>query len=385
MKSTSLRVVPLVAALLLATGCSSINLSSLNPFASSGPKPAPLVDFKPTAQIVPVWEASIGKAGGYVFQPAVLGNSVIAAGRGGSVARFENGRALWRAETKADLSAGVGADDKLAVVVTADGKAIAYDAQDGSERWRSAIGAEVLAPPAVSGDVVVVRTSDHRLIALNARDGSRRWVYARSNPPLALRSYAGVVIEGAVALAGFPGGKLGVINLANGGAITELTVSAPRGATELERVADVAGTPVTTRREVCAVSYQGRAACFDASNGNALWARDFSSSVGMDRDTRFAVITDDRDAVNALDVYSGASVWKQDGLARRGVSRPLLVGDNVVVADAQGFVHVLARDTGAFSARDRADDSPIAAAPRPYGSGFVVQSQGGRITTYELR
>ena len=383
MKPFSLRAVPMVAAIVLATGCSS--LSSLNPFASSAPKPAPLVDFKPTAQIVPVWEASIGKAGNYVFQPAVVGDSVYAASRGGDVARFENGRAVWRIRAGSDLSAGVGADAALAVVVTIDGKVIAYDAQTGSERWRSPIGAEVLAPPAVGGDVVVVRSSDHRLFALNARDGSRRWVYTRSNPPLALRSHSGVVIEGAVVLAGFPGGKLGVISLANGGAITELTVAAPRGATELERVADVAGTPVTTRREVCAVSYQGRAACFDASNGNALWARDFSSSVGMDRDTRFAVITDDRDAVNALDVYSGASVWKQSGLARRGVTRPLLVGDNVVVADAQGFVHVLARDTGAFAARDRADSSAIVAPPHAQGTGFVVQSQDGRITAYELR
>ncbi|ATE58934.1 outer membrane protein assembly factor BamB [Thauera sinica] len=381
MKPFSLRAVPMMAAIMLATGC-----SSLNPFASSAPKSAPLVDFKPTTQIVPVWEASIGKAGGYVFQPAVVGDSVYAAGHAGEVARFEkNGQAAWRARAGVDLSAGVGADGALAVVVTTDGKVVAYDAQTGTERWRTPIGAEVLAPPAVGGDVVVVRTSDHRLVALNARDGSRRWVHTRSNPPLALRSYAGVVIEGAVVLAGFPGGKLGVINLANGGAITELTVSAPRGATELERVADVAGTPVTTRREVCAVSYQGRAACFDAGNGNALWARDFSSSVGMDRDTRYAVITDDRDAVNALDVYSGASVWKQDGLARRGVTRPLLVGDNVVVGDAQGFVHVLARDTGAFAARDRADSSAIVAPPRAQGTGFVVQSLDGRITAYELR
>ena len=63
---------------------------------------------------------------------------------------------------------------------------------------------------------------------------------------------------------------------------------------ELERVADVAGTPVIGRKELCAVAYQGRAACFDATNCNALWSRDFSSSVGMDRDSRFVVITDGR-------------------------------------------------------------------------------------------
>ncbi|HAF53755.1 MAG TPA: outer membrane protein assembly factor BamB [Thauera sp.] len=380
MKPLSLRLVPLLAAVLLTTAC-----SSLNPFASSAAKPAELVDFTPSAQLASTWSANIGDAGPYRFQPAVWSDAVYAAGHDGEVARFEGGRSVWRTDTETDLSAGVGTDGRLAVVAATDGAVIALDAATGSERWRANVGAEVLAPPAVSLDFVIVRASDNRLIALDARDGSRRWVYQRNNPPLALRSFSSVVIEGPVVLAGFPGGKLAVINVANGGAITELNVAMPRGSTELERVADVAGTPVVGRREVCAVSYQGRAACFDTSNGNAIWARDFSSSVGMDRDARFAMITDDRDAVHALDAYSGASVWKQDALARRKVSRPLIVGDHVVVGDLEGYVHLLNRETGAFAARDRAGSEPIAADPVPLGRGFVVQDLDGDITAYEVR
>lgn len=380
MKPLSLRLVPLLAAVLLTTAC-----SSLNPFASSAAKPAELVDFKPSAQLASTWSANIGEAGPYRFQPAVWSDAVYAAGHDGEVARFEGGRPVWRVDTDTTLSAGVGSDGRLAVVAATDGSVIALDAATGSERWRANVGAEVLAPPAVSLDFVIVRASDNRLIALDARDGSRRWVYQRNNPPLALRSFASVVIEGPVVLAGFPGGKLAVINLANGGAITELNVAVPRGSTELERVADIAGTPVVGRREVCAVSFQGRAACFDTSNGNAIWARDFSSSVGMDRDARFAMITDDRDAVHALDAYSGASVWKQDALARRHVSRPLIVGDHVVVGDLEGYVHLLNRETGAFAARDRAGSEAIAADPVPLGRGFVVQDLDGDITAYEVR
>ncbi|HQV08515.1 MAG: outer membrane protein assembly factor BamB [Thauera sp.] len=380
MKSYSLRLVPLVAAVLLTSAC-----SSLNPFASSAAKPAALVDFTPSAELASTWSANIGDAGPYRFQPAVWSDAVYAAGHDGEVARFEGGRPVWRTDTDTDLSAGVGTDGRLAVVAATDGAVIALDAATGSERWRADVGAEVLAPPAVSLDFVVVRASDNRLIALDARDGSRRWVYQRNNPPLALRSFASVIIEGPVVLAGFPGGKLAVINLANGGAITELNVAVPRGSTELERVADIAGAPVVGRREVCAVAYQGRAACFDTSNGNAIWARDFSSSVGMDRDARFAMITDDRDAVQALDAYSGASVWKQDALARRHVSRPLIVGDHVVVGDVEGYVHLLNRETGAFAARDRAGSEAIAADPVPFGRGFVVQDMDGDITAYEVR
>jgi len=380
MKAMNAQLLPLLAAALLAGGC-----SSLNPFSSSAPKPSALQDFTPSAELAVSWRASVGSAGEYRFQPAVWGDSVYAAGHRGTVARFEGGRQVWGADTDMRLSAGVGTDGRLAAVVATDGTVIALDAQTGAERWRAPVGAEVLAPPAVSLEFVIVRASDNRLIALDARDGSQRWTYQRNNPPLALRSFASVVIEGPVVLAGFPGGKLGVINLANGGAITELNVALPRGATELERVADIVGTPVVGRREVCAVAYQGRAACFDTSSGNPLWARDFSSSVGMDRDARFAMITDDQDAVHALDASSGASVWKQDALARRAVSRPLIVGDHVIVGDVQGYVHALTRDTGSFAARDRAGNDAISADPVAYGRGFVVQGAGGDITAYEVR
>lgn len=380
MKSSLLRVLPLLVAALLASAC-----SSLNPFASSKPKPAPLTEFRVGADLRTLWTAEVGKSGNYVFQPAVVADSVYAAGERGEVARFEGGRTVWRASADKRLSAGVGADDRLAVVVAVDGTAIAYDASTGSERWRAPVGAEVLAQPAVDHNLVVLRASDNRLIALDADDGSRRWVYQRSNPPLALRSFAGVLLDANVVLAGFPGGKLVILNAANGGAIGELTVAAPRGATELERVADIAGTPVAGQRELCAVSYQGRAACFDNSNGNVLWARDFSSSVGMDRDTRFAVITDDRNVVQGLDVYSGASVWKQDALLRRAVSRPLIVGNHVVVGDLEGYVHVFDRENGAIAGRTRAGDAPISADPQHYRGGFVVQGRDGAIHAYDLR
>ncbi|MGD9870932.1 MAG: outer membrane protein assembly factor BamB [Thauera sp.] len=380
MKAAAFHLMPLLAAAVLAAGC-----SSLNPFSSSAAKPASLQDFTPSAQLAVSWRASVGAAGDYRFQPAVWDGNVYAAGHRGEVARFDAGRQVWRADLDTRLSAGVGTDGRLAVVVATDGTVVALDAQNGAERWRAAVGAEVLAPPAVSLEFVIVRASDNRLIALDARDGSQRWVYQRNNPPLALRSFASVLIEGPVVLAGFPGGKLAVLNITNGGAITELNVALPRGATELERVADVVGTPVIGRREVCAVAYQGRAACFDTSNGNAIWAREFSSSVGMDRDARFAMITDDGDAVHALDVYSGASVWKQDALARRSVSRPLIVGEHVVVGDFDGYVHLLNRETGAFAARDRAGSDAVAADPVVLGRGFVVQDMDGDITAYEVR
>jgi outer membrane protein assembly factor BamB len=371
--SHMLRLFPAMAALALLVGC------------SSSPKPAGLVDFRSSANLHEVWHASIGGSEGYVFQPAVVGESVFVAGGKGYVARFEGGTRKWRVDTDVRLTAGVGSDGDLVVVVSESGQVIALDAETGKERWKANIGAEVLAPPAVGEGVVVLRASDHRVMGLETQNGQQRWLFQRNTPPLALRSHAGAFIVDGVALIGFPGGKVVAISLENGGSLWELSVARPKGSTELERVADVAGTPVIGRSEVCAVTYQGRAACFDVSNGNALWARDFSSYVGMDRDARFAVIVDERDSVQALDVYSGTTAWRQDALPRRKLSRPLIVSDYVVAGDAQGYVHVLKREDGVFAARVRADRSAIVADPQLWGSGFVVQTSDGTVAAYEVR
>jgi len=163
-----------------------------------------------------------------------------------------------------------------------------------------------------------------------------------------------------------------------GGALRwEATVSDPKGATELERVTDVVGDPVVVGREVCAAAFQGRVACFDAQNGNLVWARDISSVSGVGADARYAFVADERGAVHALDRTNGRSLWKQDRLAHRQLSRPLPLGEQIAVGDLEGYVHLLARESGAFVARAATDGSPVRAAPLALARGFLVQTQAG--------
>lgn len=369
------------ASLSLLAGC-----SSLNPFSSKGPQPAELVEFEATADLRQVWEARVGGAGDYRFQPAVVEDAVYAAAHNGTVMRIEDGRTVWRTELGGRLSAGVGSNGRLVVVVTTVGDVVGLDADTGSERWRTPVGIEVLAPPAVAERNVAVRASDNRIIGFDIEDGERQWVYQRAMPPLSLRNVAGMTVEGNDAMIGYPGGKVVGLSLDKGVPLWELTVATAGGVTELERITDIAGTPVLGRRDVCAVAYQGRAACFDLGSGSTIWSREFSSSVGLDRDTRFAFITDAADVVHALDVFSGATVWTQNALVRRKISRPLVVGDSVIVGDGEGYVHALARESGEFAARTRAGSGAITADPLLLSPGrFVVQTRDGNVAAFEAR
>jgi outer membrane protein assembly factor BamB len=383
------------ASLLGASGCSTVSstIDTLNPFAKSAPKtkPAELAAIQPSTELKGLWQASIGSGGAFEFSPAVVGGSVYAAARDGALARYDNGRQVWRINAGQALSGGVGADAKLVVVGTSKGEVLAFHAADGSPAWQARASSEILAAPAVTNDLVAVRSGDARIFGLAAADGKRRWVYQRSTPSLALRSNVGVTLTGRALYAGFPGGKLVAVALNNGAAQWEATVALPRGTTELERIADVASEPVVTGDSVCAVAYQGRVACFDTDNGRLQWARDISSIAGLDIGSRHLYVTDEKGAVQAFDRSSGASLWKQDKLFMRGVSRPLAIGSPlgsyVAVADYQGVVHLLSGEDGAFAARLNTDGTAIVAAPRRLdgADSFVVQTQNGGLHALSIK
>lgn len=368
----------------LALGACS-TLDKLNPFSSApkGKIPA-LAAFESSASFRTLWQGRIGAAEDFTFVPAVVGSAVYAAGRDGSLARFEDGREIWRIKAGKALSGGVGADEKIVAVGTSKGEVLAFDA-DGKPLWTARVGSEVLAPPVIVPGAVLVRSGDSRIFAFDSSDGKRRWVYQRSTPALSLRSAAGLVALDNGVLAGFPGGKLVAISVENGAAIWEATVALPRGATELERVADVVSLPAISGRSVCAVAFQGRVGCFELATGNPVWTKVLSSSVGLDADDRYVFVTDDKGAVHALELSSGASVWTQDKLAGRGVTRPAVTGRFVVVGDSQGVLHALDRDNGDFAARYNTDGSALVPESRALPGGLVVQTRNGGVHAVDVQ
>jgi outer membrane protein assembly factor BamB len=381
----------IVASLALAvSGCSTVGsmTSTVGGWFGSGPakaKPAELVEFKPTASLAEAWKGDTGESGGYLFRPQAEGDDVFAAG-GSRVVRIAvaTGNTVWKTDTGVKLSAGAGAGQGLVLAGGGKGELLALDLARGQPRWKVVLSSEVTGQLLALADTVIARTGDGRVHGLSAADGSQKWLYSRNLPALSLRGSGGMVVRDDVLYAGFPGGKLVALNAANGAQLWEATVALPRGATELERVADVMGNPVVDERQVCAVAYQGRVACFDRRNGALLWARDTSSNSGLAMDERNVYVTDDKDAVTAYDKTSGRAGWRQDKLARRQVTAPLALGAWVVVADGEGYVHMLSSEDGSFVARARVDGG-MRTAPVDIGPGFAVQTIKGTVVAFRLK
>jgi outer membrane protein assembly factor BamB len=369
------RAIALAFVAVTLTGCSTIG----GWFGSSGKKkPVPLTEIK-NDTVTTAWSASTGKSAGYLFVPAMADKLVYTAAHDGTLSALadEGGRLVTRIDAKSKLSGGVGAAENIVVVASNKGEVLAFDPA-GRALWKSSVSGEVLAPPNVVAASVIVRTADGRLFALNRADGKRKWVYQRPPPALTLRTNAGVLASGATIYAGYPGGKVVAIEAESGKPTWEATMSLPRGATELERVADVSGVPVLDDSRVCAAVYQGRTGCVETLNGNVLWTREISSADGVAVDAKYLYVADVDGNVHALDKTTGASVWKQEKLVSRDPGTPVIIKGKILVGDANGLIHALSPENGELIGRASTDGSRVVSL-LAYGDRVVAQTDKGSV------
>jgi outer membrane protein assembly factor BamB len=369
------RSLVLVAALLAIGACSSKD--------KKVEKPAELTELKsPTLRIQKIWGANVGGGGKKLrlgLGLATLGDRLFAAGRDGDVAAFDlrTGKQLWRVDTKLTLAGGPGAGGDLVAVGSADGQVVVLSAESGAQKWRADVKGEVLSAPAIAGNAVVVRTVDGKLRALGLGNGQEIWTAEQQIPRLTLRGTSAPVVARDMTLSGFDNGRVLAVSLADGATVWDSPVSPAHGRTELERLNDIDAAVKIVGEDVFVVGFQGRAAMLSLESGQIWWTRDISSYRGVDVDDDQMYIADSNGDLVALKRRTGIEVWRNDTLKRRSLSAPVAVGDHVVVADLEGYVHFFDRATGAIAARaktsgDRVTNSPLSV----NGVVYVISDKG---------
>jgi outer membrane protein assembly factor BamB len=380
------RAATLIAAAALIAGCAPAYNPLIWVGIMSEPANQPVKLTPIQSKLSPriAWSQSVGKSAGFVFRPAVYERRVYAIAADGTLAIMDedSGRSMLKVDEKKKFSGGVEIGEAKVFAGTLKGEVVAMDSA-GKVQWTSTVAGEVIAAPAISRKTVVVRTSDGRIFGLNVDDGKRKWVFQRASPSLLLRSEAGVLAVGQDVVAGYPNGKLIALDIDDGKLTWETTVSLPRGATELERIADVAGLPLVDGGTVCAAAFQAKVACFEIATRNTIWSRDLSTAKGLARDDRQVYVVDDTSQVHALSKDAGASVWKQDKLRFRKLSAPLVFDRLVWVGDFEGYVHILAPETGDIVGRIRIDSTAINSMV-PANGGVLVQTAGGTVAFVRL-
>jgi len=377
-------LIPALAALLLLNGCSWIKSWGDDDDLS---EPAKLVEFESSLKVGEVWSVGIGKGldkAGRQLRPAFSSGSIYAADYKGLLVAVDadSGRKLWEIKTRLPFTGGPGISDNLLLMGTENGEVFAFDASTGTQLWSANVTSEILAAPSVADGKVIVRCIDGRIFGLDVDTGQREWVYDHSVPLLTLRGNAPPLLRAGIAFIGYDGGQVVAINTDDGTLVWEQTLVTTEGRTELERLSDIDGQLVFIASDLLVASYKKRLASLAADSGRLLWFKDISSATGVAVDRINLTISDKDGNLWMLDRRNGAESWKQDQLARRGLTRPVFYGSFVVVGDEDGYLHWLNVKDGQFAAREKVGGKGFSGPPLVVGNTLYVLTRKGKLVAY---
>lgn len=397
MMTPTLRVRPaaraavlLLAATVALGGCSTVKGWFGGKDKKDDPlAPAALAEITPSVTVTRLWKAGVGKGEGFLGArqgPAVADGHVYAAAVKGGVHAFDlqTGKALWEYKSKLPLSGGPGAGDNLVVVGSLEGDVVALDAATGHEKWTAKVPNEIIAAPTIGQGMVLVHSNDGRVTAFDEATGERRWFWTHDMPNLTVRGNDAVLLGPGYVFVGNDDGTMTALSLADGRSLWETPIAEGEGRTELERMADVDGTPALDGTTLYATSYKRKTTAIEGPSGRALWQHDAGGAGRVAVATDRLVVSDPAGSVWALDKNGGGAFWQQDKLKNRNLSSPAVQGDYAVVGDYDGYLHWLKLDSGDFAARMRAGHDPIKASPVVADGVLVVQDVNGEVSAYRL-
>ena len=369
------------AALLLAAGCSKDK--DVEP-------PAALVNFPATLPVKKLWSEGVGGGKKQIklrlgLGPAIDNGVVFAANHKGEVlaVTLDSGRNVWVKKLKIPISAGPAAGFGIVVAGSSKGAVIALDGATGRQLWRSQINSELLSSPAISEKVVVIRSVDGRLHGLDTHSGKELWSVEQQVPRLSLRGTAIPVVAKEVAISGFDNGKVMAVSLTTGDTVWDTALASPHGRTELDRLVDIDSAVRVVGDNVFAAGFQGRTAMLALDSGQLWWSHDMSSYRGLAIDDDNLYVTQSDGIVVAMRQRDGSELWRNEKLKRRGLSTPVVSSTAIAVADFQGYVHWLDKNTGELVARERvAKKQRVSNPPAGADGTIVILTDGGTLAAY---
>lgn len=360
--------------------------------------PAELTEFEPSVEISFIWstKTSQGIKQQFLFiEPLLLDDKIVTAARDGhiSIINLKDGEIIDEIELDTILSGGVGGNADVWLLATRNGEIIAINGATHEILWKVNVPSEVLARPIIYEDAALVRTVDGQIVSLDLATGKIRWAFQQTKPALTLRGSGSPVIARDRIFAGLANGRLVALSPADGSTIWDIALAVPRGHSEIQRLVDIDGRTELFGHVLYAASFQGRVAAIDVQKGRFLWTRDFSTYTGVTLDSKVLYSADDRSHIWALDRYNGATLWKQEKLQARNVTRPVLVGDYLVVGDADGYLHVMSRLDGHFVARiavgeddeENIGGNGILIPPVIDGENILVETRNGMLHAYVIK
>ena len=321
-------------------------------------KPNPLPKLVQAKTLVPVFStnvASASEADPLRLRLDVDNGVIFVINPNGEVEAYRGKQRLWQKKvSKQGLSSGVEAADGLVVVGSSKGQLYALDQATGEEKWTVQLSGAILAPSLIHAGRVISIANDGTVYAHEAATGKQAWTSNLPNVQFSLRGQAApVALDARNVLIASANAYIYALDAVSGAPKMQRRVDVTEGRSDIQRLIDIDGDPAVAGQFVVTASYQGQVTVLDLVSQQVVWSEDASSIQRPEVQGNGVFVAQTDGKITAYEITTGSKLWENDQLLNRQLSNPVMLGNDLVVGDMDGVLHLLNPATGEIVGRSK--------------------------------
>ncbi|GAA5180660.1 outer membrane protein assembly factor BamB [Acinetobacter kookii] len=321
-------------------------------------KPNPLPKLVQAKTLVPVFSQSVSstsKADPLRLRLDADNGAVFAVDPNGEVAAYQGKQRLWQQKvSKQGLSSGIEAGEGIVVVGNKKGQLFALDQATGEQKWTAQLSGAILSASLIQSGRVITITNDDTVYAHDLATGQQVWTYNLPNVQFSLRGIATpVALDPRTVLIASSNAYIYALDIISGVPRMQRRVAVSEGRSDIQRLNDLDGDPVVAGQFLVTTSYQGQVTVMDLASQQVVWSEDASSIQRPEvfKNTVYVAQADGK--ITAYALTTGEQLWQNDSLLNRQLSNPVILGQDLVVGDLDGVLHLIDPATGQLIGRSK--------------------------------
>ena len=303
----------------------------------------------------------------------------------GQVSAYKAKQRLWKSKvTKQELTAGVEAGEGIVIIGNRKGELFALDQATGSQKWSAKLSGAILSPSLIQSGRVITIANDGTVFAHDAVTGQQVWAYKLPNVQFSLRGQpAPVRLDERTVVVASANAYVYALDVISGVPRFQRRVAVSDGRSDIQRLIDVVGDPVVAGQYLVTTSFQGQVTTTDLTTQRVVWSEDASStnSAEVSGDKVFVSTADGK--LKAYNLATGELLWQNEELLNRQLSNPVMLGQNLVVGDLDGVIHLIDPNTGKLIGR--AKTSGEVRSLRVIDNQLYVTTRKGALSIWQNR
>ena len=331
-------------------GCSS------NKVKEAKPNPLPKIQQQQSLNLVFSQSVSSTNAAEALRLQLDTDNGVIfAIDPDGQVSAYKGKDRLWKSKiTKQELTAGVEAAEGIVIIGNRKGQLFALDQATGEQKWTAQLSGAILSASLIQAGRVVTLSNDGTVYAHDLATGQQVWTYNLPDVQFSLRGTASpIALDPRTVLIASSNAYVYALDILTGVPRMQRRVAVSDGRSDVQRLNDIDGDPVVAGQFLVTTSFQGQVTVTDLASQQVLWSEDASSIQRPEVSNNTVYVTQADGKITAYALTTGEQLWQNDSLLNRQLSNPVVLGQDLVVGDLEGVLHLIDPNSGQLIGRSK--------------------------------